>query len=156
MICTTAHGIGSTGKGTTVAPYTVERLFLYFDTSSIPDSATIQSAFIEIHKLSGDSSQEATLFQGTQASPLMPANFQSFGSVALGETTPGPLGTRRIYMNAAGIALINKTGITKYCLRESHFDVQNIAPAANYATFRTHITTAPIPYINKLVVKYTV
>ena len=150
----TQYGIGSSqGTG---APYSIERAFLYFQTAALPDTCTILEAYLDIYKLGGSYNQEVTLFQGTQADILTINDYSHFGTTPFGSTNAGNLGFRRIRLNAAGLAAINKTGVTRFCLRESYYDVKNIAPTSVNTSFRTYFTGAPQTYINKLTVKYTV
>lgn len=148
---TTSIGVGSSYPGF----YKIERLFLYFDTSLLPNSCTIVEAYLDIYKVGGDTSQEIAVYQGTQANTLTVNDYPKFGVVKFGESSPGVLGLRRIYLNASGIASINKTGWTKFCLRERYYDVYNVPPASNFFTFKTHMISAPAAYLNKLTIKYS-
>lgn len=141
---------------TYVNSFWIERLFLYFDTSSIPDTATITDAYLEIFKIAGHSNQELSVYEGTQANLLTKEDFDSFGTTLLGESTGGILGYRKILLNSSGLALINKTGYTKFCLRNKAFDAANLAPDGNYETFKTYLNSPITGYQNRLVVNYYV
>jgi hypothetical protein len=132
----------------------IERGFLYFDTSVIPSAATIIEAYLDIYKTSGDASQEIEVFGGTQGDTLTGADFHHFNTVSFGKSLSGALGLRRVILNTDGRAWINKTGYTKFALRDRNFDALNVAPAAYYNTFKTHFTNAPAGVVNKLTIKY--
>ena len=134
--------------------FQVERIFLFFDTSNIPNGATITEVYLDIYKIGGDYSQELTLFAGTQSNIVTSGNFSAFGSVAFGESLPGAAGLRRIVLNEAGRSSVNKSGWTKFCLRNTAFDVFNVPPPAYYQTFKTYLLNSPDTYRNKLTVKY--
>jgi hypothetical protein len=134
----------------------IERYFLYFDTSSIPDTATITDAYMEIYKIAGHSNQELSVYEGTQANLLTKEDFDSFGTTLLGESTGGILGYRKILLNSDGLALISKIGYTKFCLRNKAFDAANLAPDGNYETFKTYLNSPITGYQNRLVVNYYV
>lgn len=134
--------------------FQVERIFLFFDTSNIPNGATITEVYLDIYKIGGDYSQELTLFAGLQSNIVTSGNFGAFGSVAFGESLPGAAGIRRIVLNEAGRGSVNKSGWTKFCLRNTAFDVFNVPPPAYYQTFKTYLLNSPDTYRNKLTVKY--
>ena len=154
---TTGGVAGSTGS---LGTFQCRRLFLAFDTSLLPNAATIVEAYLDIYKLDGDISQELMVFEGTQGIPagfLSTSDYNNFGTVPFGESSPGGAGLRRISLNASGIAIINKTGWTQFCLREKYYDVGNIQPPANFLNpFNSYLIGAPEAYLNKLTVKYTV
>lgn len=144
------YGVGSSGG----SQYRVERAFLFYDTSNLPDACTIVEAYIDLYKVSGDYSQEVAVFAGGQANIVTTADFQKFGGVNFGESAPAAPGLHRIYLNASGIAAISKTGWTKFCLRERNYDVLNTPPPSAFSTFKTYLVSSPATYLNKLVIKY--
>lgn len=146
------YGIGASGGGS----YRIERTFLFFDTSNIPDAATITEAYIDLYKIAGDVQQEVGVFQGTQANIITTSDYQAFNPTLFGQSAPGNLGARRIQLNAAGIAAINKYGWTKYCIRDLNFDIANVAPGYAMSSFKTYLANSPAIYLNKLTVKYIV
>lgn len=118
--------------------YYIDRGFLSFDTSSIPDGATITDAvlYVYVHGKSdvgiGDS---LVLVEGTQASAtdLSTADYDAFGAtelasrVALTAITAGAY--KAITLNSSGRGVINKTGHTQLCTRSAR-DVDDSAPGA--------------------------
>ncbi len=108
--------------------YTVGRIFFYFDTSALGATSTISSATMSVY---GHTGQQETnvefsnlrLYEGTQSDSLVVADYDNFGAEALSDSFTNweyPLATNAystITLNAAGLALINKTGITKFCGR---------------------------------------
>lgn len=136
--------------------YYIERGFMYFDTSVIPSTATIIEAYLDVYKTYGDVSQEIEIFGGTQGNTLSVADFHHFNAISFGKSLSGALGLRRVILNSDGRAWINKTGYTKFALRDQNFDVANIAPTTHYNTFRTYFSSAPPGVVNKLTVKYTI
>lgn len=151
----TGYGVGSSGTSWGAGPYRIERAFLFFDTSDIPDGATIIEAYLDIYKVSGSFSLEVAVFEGLQINAVTPNQFQAFGTEMFGESVGNTYGLKRIYLNSSGIAKINKSGWTKYCLRDKSFDVPNVAPAAGYDSFKTNMVNSPVQYLNKLNIKYT-
>jgi hypothetical protein len=143
--------------------YYVSRIFLPFDTSALPDGAIITEATLAIYGAGSNTEYDAgytdlKLYEGTQAEPITMANFDSFNSTLLtDDASPWeyPLsgsGYSTISLNAAGIALINKTGITKYCIRQ-HGDVNALQPTSqNYAVI--NLSEKGSGYKPKLVVTY--
>ena len=146
-------GVGSRFDGV-MDDYWIERIFLSFDTSAIPDTAVIVSAKLEIYKNFGDTNQEISIYEGLQADTLTKYDFDSFGTQSLGESVSGNLGLRNIDLNSYGLAVISKTGWTKFCLREKYFDSENNAPTGNYNTFRTYMNNPIAGFQNRLVVRY--
>ena len=149
------YGIGSRDEMLNAdIMYFIERGFLYFDTSILPDTCNILEATLYIGKETGSYEMEIAVFAGTQGSKLSLADYNNFGTVQFGESTPGMLGGRWITLNPAGLANINKTGWTKFALREKHFDLVNIPPTNNYLPFRTMFSGAPDGHKIWLNVKY--
>jgi hypothetical protein len=147
----TVYGAGGT-KGST---YRIERMFLFFDTSNLPEGATITEAYIDLYKVAGDYSQEVALFAGYQSGIVTLDDYDAYGTTLFGQSVAGTLGVRRIILNAAGKSHLNKTGWTKFCVREYNYDGLNNIPALNYTTFKTYQYGSPSQYRNKLTVKYT-
>ena len=98
---------------------------------------------------------------------LIPADYATLGSTPLCDTpityadfktgTPGDPNT--FALNAAGLAAISKTGITKLGLREASYDAPDIAPPPWVADKMSAITSWSADkgglYKPKLVVTYT-
>ena len=117
--------------------YFMSRGFLFFPTSGLPDGATITVARIRLGVVSrteNDSGHaDIHIVEGVQNDPLILSDFgahlsktTSLGNISFSEI--GGSGTRFwIELNATGLALINKTGTTKFCVRLSG-DIDNTQP----------------------------
>ena len=114
------------------------RVILLFDTSTIPADTVITSAVLEIYgtikTIDGGVTPAINVFASNPASNVA---LQNSDYATLGTT---PLATEIAYadwdtagwntftLNATGLALINKGGITKLGLRESNYDATGISP----------------------------
>ncbi|PVV83520.1 hypothetical protein [Dehalogenimonas alkenigignens] len=143
--------------------YTVDRSFLYFDTSSIPDDATITSATIGLYGAIDQSVTDfnLTVTNGQSTYPHDPlqsgdynkANYSGSGGTlnTSGFTTSG---YNTITLDATGRNWINKTGTTKLGVFSSR-DIAITTPTGNeyvgvYATDQTGTDKDPL-----LTVTYT-
>lgn len=156
---------------TGASEYRINRSFLPFDTSSLPDNAIIQSATLNVwpagRSLHGDSYDYlAVVGPTTQSSTswLYASDFAACGATSsptyLSNTTatastywPGTATTSvQFLLNASGIAAISKTGYTKLGIREGH-DIDNVSPPSQ-ATRYWSLTSADngngegIPYLD--------
>jgi len=123
--------------------HTIYRSILLFDTSALPDDCTIISAILYIY---GEGKTDTlgiaptiNLFASNPATniALIPADYATLGTTPLCDTpiayadfktgTPGDPNT--FALNAAGLALISKTGITKLGLREATYDAPDNPPS---------------------------
>ncbi len=125
--------------------YTVGRMFFYFDTSALGATSTITSATISVYGNANQAEADAghsdlRLYEGTQSDSLVVADYDNFGATELSDDFTNwlyPLATNAyntITLNAAGLALINKTGITKFCGRITG-DIAAAAPTGNNGVF---------------------
>ena len=125
----------------------ISRIHLHFDTSSLPDGATIVAARLKVWghetyvKSGYHSSTSAVLLESTTTAgvALTTSNFPYSGN--LGSTE---LASRKAYadwtdgayntftLNASGLALINKTGTTRLAFVEAS-DFDNADPGAGTA-----------------------
>jgi len=103
------------------------RAFFYFDTSNLPDDATVTGATLKIYGYSeADASVSAQ--EGTQASTLTTADFDACnptpttGGGEYGHVSWATGQYNSIVFNATGESNINKTGITKICCRNYERD----------------------------------
>ena len=162
-----AGGVYNKAQTILVGNYTIYRGFLYFDTSSIPDSAVVTVAKLSLYgygspcKTEDDAGHgDIGLFEGTQAIPAVADDYNNFGGVLLTAgafsydyDTFSNTAYNEATLNAAGMAVISKTGITKFALRLKG-DVDNIAPAGNnYIQYFTGSAGVNKP---KLYVEYVV
>lgn len=141
--------------------YYIHRAYMSFDTSSIPDDATIDAVELQIFiNTKYGSGWSLQLQDGTPTYPHTPVEAGDYdqsnysgdgGSLAVASMTTGQYNT--ITLNATGRGWISKTGNTKLCLRSTE-DIGDSAPTGNeYCTFGQ---SNDIPgHRPKLVVTYT-
>ncbi len=126
-------------------PFYINRGFLLFDTSSIPDGDTIDSATIVIVGTSkaNDNSDSINIYLSTPATNtnLVLADVDQVGTVvqatAITNASWNTAGDNTFTLNATGLTNISKTGVTKFGTRSTN-DVANTEPTgANRASGRT-------------------
>lgn len=107
------------------------RSFLYFDTSAIPDTATITGVKLYLYS-AADYPSTACAMKGTQADTLADTDFDSFSGSSYGYATVAAAGNWfYITFDSTGCSDINKTGTTKICVREYDHDYSNVTPGAS-------------------------
>ncbi len=132
---------GSVGLMTAGAGYwwTVYRFLTLFDTTSLPDASTINSATLGIY----GSTKAAGLNLGIainvySSNPagntsVVVGDFATLGttaySTAITYANWSAAGYNNFALNAAGLAAISKTDITKFGFRESNYDAPDVTPA---------------------------
>lgn len=126
---TVADLVSRSNSGTS---FTNARAFIPFDTSSIPDSNTIQSATLKIYITNlwqNAGSIQLCLVEGSQASTssLTGTDYDNVGTVELATRQTAVSGAITFTLNATGLALINKSGFTKFAIVTSK-DRDNSAP----------------------------
>jgi hypothetical protein len=144
--------------------YRIDRGYVYFDTSAIPDSATIASATLYLYGQADNSTTDFNLnIQSGMPTyphdPLVAADFNTTYYSGIGcdpYNTSGftIAGYNAITLSATGLTWISKTGTTKLCLRSDE-DVSASPPSGDeYVTVYAaeQAGTANDPY---LVVNYT-
>ena len=100
----------------------ISRMFMYFDTSMLPDNAVITAARLELFhesNVSGSSIQPIYAVVGTfPAGPLSISNFGSMNrSQVLGNNNLSVVGVpRTLTIDPSGFQYINKIGFTKIVL----------------------------------------
>lgn len=125
----------------------LERVIILFDTSAIPDGATITSAILYLYGAVGKDnglglSPTYNIYASAPASntALVPGDYDSLGTTPFCDTpityanwnehaTDDSLAENTFTLNAAGLAAISKTGITKLGVREVVYDVGGVVPA---------------------------
>ena len=142
--------------------YFIYRGFTFFDTSAIPDDATIASATLSLYGEVDASDQDFFLIiqNGQPASPHDPlqsddyyhGNYSGNGG-SLNTTGFSSSGCNNITLNSTGRSWINKTGMTKLCLRSSR-DINSVAPTINEYV-RIYTSEQGSGYKPKLIVVYT-
>ena len=124
----------SSSTGGLPATYTISRSFFYFDTSGLPDTATISAAALKIYGYDQRDSS-VSVQEGTQRTgALTTADYDAFNVGLLHDSisawTTG--GYNNFGLNNAGLSAISKTGNTFYCTREYTYDYGGKTPAAIY------------------------
>ena len=139
------------------------RYFCPFDTSSIPDDATIVSAELimdcySVTNTDADGNDFITVVQTTQASSstLVATDYDNVGTTkGSADVDVDDIATRINYswdLNSTGLGWINKTGTTFLGLREGH-DLNNSSISANtQVSLRVYQANTNEP---KLIVNYT-
>lgn len=146
--------------------YYIARAFLTFDTSSIPDGATVTSAKLKVRPYStwdsdNDGKDFITVIQSNQQSAtlLSVEDYNDCGS--LNSPTEGIDASERkditsiststyltFTFNATGTAWISKTGYTKLCMREGHDVLDEQPDSDNYVRFYAQENgTSTAPYL---------
>jgi len=112
--------------------YYVYRVFLKFDTTSIPESATITSATLKLYGYANrmwDGTFDICVQKWTGDTPIDTGDYNQFDGVTYGTFGGGSFHTdawNEITISEPG-DLIEKGGYTKICLRSSK-DINGIAP----------------------------
>jgi hypothetical protein len=132
-------GLSAVGITHTPTQYTVTRSFLAFDTSDLGDDITIVAAILRVKGgVAGEGSNgiDVSVLPGTQSNPLVLADFDAFTSPELGYIESwSEADFNNILLNASGLAHINKTGVTKFCLMERNHDFADTPPAPEDGNF---------------------
>jgi hypothetical protein len=143
--------------------YTVHRLFLFFDTSAIPDDATVTSATLSLYGKTDLSTTDflMTVQNGQPTYPTDPLATTDYNKAYYsddgGSLTTDGLSTvayNDITLNSTGESWISLTGTTKLCVRSSR-DIAGTTPTGNeyvqvYLAEETGTSKDP-----KLTVNYT-
>ncbi len=151
--------------------YYVVRAYLYFDTSDLPDGAVISAVDCGLYGSSvynangyletNSGHPDIGIVQGVQQDPFALSDFgaelgyttlghDSYFDVSAGWTVNG---YNTISFNATGISWINKTGITKLCVK-CKGDNTNTAPTGNNYT-QFYANEKGSGYKPRLVITYT-
>jgi len=116
------------------ASYQMQRGFLNFDTSGIPDAATVTGATLRLYctvsSVTGLSNTGVRIVASTQADPatLTTSDWSSVGASSLASSSSP---TENAYSSfAIAVGNISKTGYTKFAVR-SERDFDNVAPEDN-------------------------
>jgi hypothetical protein len=108
--------------------YLVKRIFLFFDTSSIPTNAKIESATLRVY--SSGYQQNNTDFHVVRSLAIAPLTYSDFDNISLtsgGSSSVGNLVWVKIELNASALSWINKNGVTALTLIHIK-DFENSAP----------------------------
>lgn len=137
--------------------YSIRRGFFYFDTSGLPDNATVTSADFSLYKYSASNSPTICAQKGTQGSSLSASDFTAYSGSSYGNVSTSSSGYLTISLDSAGKSDISKTGITKICVREYTYDYLNTAPsmATAYSVTVYSAEQSGTSQDPKLVIDYT-
>lgn len=147
----------------------IRRGIMLFDTSTIGTDSTINSATCSLYKNSLNDSlsidPNVNIFSSSPASntALVSGDYDSLGSTAFATDIASSDVVTDDYtdwtLNATGIAAIEKTGITKFGIRDNSYDVPSSAPTwSNYNVWQLYFWDADAGGIYngpKLYVDYT-
>jgi hypothetical protein len=121
--------------------YYLYRFVAGFDTSGLPDTATISAATFKFYLFQDTSTTDFNVtvvsytgsYPATSGDGLL-AEWQSFGSTSYGALSTNGIGStgsrKNISLNSTGIAAISKTGSTIFGLRSSR-DLSSTAPSGD-------------------------
>lgn len=142
--------------------YIIYRSFLIFDTSSIPDTATIDSAVLSLYVWDDESLTDfnVTVQDGQPTYPHYPIEagdyYQSHYSGNGGSRSTSEIagaGYWNITLNSDGYDMITVNGYTKLCLRSSR-DINSDTPGLEYVAF--YETEKGASYEAKLYITYSI
>jgi len=131
----------------------------------LPDSAVISGAILALysfdHECDKISRPNLYIVEGVQGDPVVVANYgdelpyvTSWGFIDLRNIVDDQY--NNINLTADGLAGINKTGITKFCLK-GQFDLDDIDPASVYDNWlKFHSNQKGTVYRPKLTVTYSI
>ncbi|MBA7713106.1 hypothetical protein ES703_122104 [subsurface metagenome] len=159
----TSH-IDEAGKWTWLS-----RGIMLFDTSSIPNDAAIFSAILSLYGLAKYDMNSATpninIYSSNPGSniALVGTDWATLGSIPFCNTpiayADWNIGVYNDFiLNAAGLAAISKTGISKFGIRNANYDVVAVEPnnivGSKISLLRCWTADKGIAYAPKLVVTY--
>jgi len=147
--------------------YLIRGIFL-FNTSPLPNDANIISATLSLYGVvkldTGNWLPNVNIYAAAPASNIALAigDFDSLGSTPFCDTPIAYAdwvtdGYNNFVLNAAGIAAISKTGITKIGLRNTNYDVAGVAPTwqnSEYYALTCYCAEQGIGYKPKLTITY--
>lgn len=137
----------------------IDRVFINFDTSSIPDTNTIITAslYVWVTANSQVDTPSFRLYDSTASDSLVSEDYDQMGSTLLSDTymtNPSTGAYFEFPLNTAGIAYISKTGITKFCIREYTYDGLGIQPTGSNLVTLANSNTLGTTNDPKLVITY--
>jgi RHS repeat-associated protein len=120
------------GNGNGSSYYGIRRAFLLFDTSAIPDGATVSTTTLDVYITDVQAAGNEKRMYVVSSNPasntaLSTADYDLVGGTSYGVSDGTyTLNTyESIPLNSSGIAAISKTGISKFALR-THNDFSNV------------------------------
>lgn len=122
-------GVGTVGAGYTAPYYFIQRIFLFFDTTSIPSGANITS--VVLHMFAGQYQNGTKIFHVVPSTATIPLSTTDFGKISFvtgGAATPTSLNSWvSINFTPTALTWITKGGLTKVALL-NEYDVYNVIP----------------------------
>ncbi len=151
----------------------IQRSIFLFNTAALPDICTISGATLSFYGTSKSSigtafvNSRTNIYSSAPASniALAAGDFDSLGVTSFSTAIPYAnwLTTAPFWndfvLNASGLAVISKTGVTKLGVRDQYYDADGNAPtwaASNYHQAGGYFSEQGTGYKPKLVVTYTV
>jgi hypothetical protein len=139
--------------------YAVYRFFLPFDTSDLPDTATVSAATLSLWGKTDVSTTDfdVTVVSYSGSNPAVGDDYDTFGTTTWGSfnTSTFSVGAyNTISLNATGLSNISKTGTTLLGLRSSK-DISNTAPTGDEVVYFASADTADVTNDPKLDVTYS-
>jgi len=121
--------VGTVGATFDHLGYTIQRMFFFFDTSSIPTNAQIKSAILHVYAGQYQNGNKTIHVVPSKANiPLGLADFSNTQFESGGSVTPSsPFIWMQLNFNSTALNWINKGDITKLALIH-HLDLNNTAP----------------------------
>jgi len=145
-----------------ITQWYVGRFFLNFDTSALPDDATISSATIYVYGESKNGALARTynIYDGAQHETLITGDYDDCGTSAYSSNIAHSAFTTGAYngwaLNSSGIANISTSTNSKFCIRETTYDAPDSSPSDYeniYIRNTSYAGTSSDPYIS---ITYTV
>jgi hypothetical protein len=141
--------VGTVGATYDSKGYTIQRVFFYFDTSSIPSNAQITSVTLNVYAGQYQNGNKTIhVVRSSAGLPLTTADFSKIEYVSGGSVTPSSINSwMGISLNATGLNWIVKGGMTKLALIHT-LDLNNTMPTvANDVLVGLTEDTQHRPYI---------
>jgi len=115
--------------------YLIQRAFVYFDTSSIPSGATIDSATLKLYCFAkvAYNDYDVVIQNGQPTYPHKPMESGDYnkghylGDGGSKHSSEFSIGFNEMSLNSTGLGWINKSGVTKLCMRTSR-DINGNSP----------------------------
>jgi hypothetical protein len=148
-----ANGGATFNLGTKYATskYYDYRAFLVFNTAGIPAEASPAADILIYSNNTAGNGSALVLTAGTQSIPLVTGDYTHFGATDFSPgamyMAPVPNSPSGMPFNAAGVAAINRSGVTKLCLRTAD-DATNVTPVASTNPLVDGLTSAYPPVMH--------
>jgi hypothetical protein len=98
--------------------FLITRSFFYFDTSNLPDAATVTGAVLKLYGFD-HAATDVSAQKGSQADSLTTADYDAFTGLEYGHVSWATVQYNSITFNPTGRSDVNKTGTTKICTRDA-------------------------------------